>query len=160
MKKFLLAWFMSCFVSLTMAQEVASNVHLTFENIEMKGDIYDFAKVLKGQGYKVKQRDLNQLFFVFKGNVFGKPEEFKVSFSKKSKTVWRIMVQPHNFPIDALVDSLNANYGEPYESLDNSYKWMLSSGFIQLMVPDGYDPTMVFIDSSGAMAYKDEDNRN
>ncbi|MCR5181345.1 MAG: hypothetical protein K6C30_09085 [Bacteroidaceae bacterium] len=160
MKKFILTCFAALFVHLVFAQEAVPETHLTFEKIEIKGDIYDFAKSMNEQGYKVRQRDLNQLFFVFKGNVFGKSQQFKVSFSKKTKTVWRVMVQPHNMPIDELLDSLTTNYGAPYEALNNSYKWLLDSGFIQLMIPEGYDPTLVFIDSQGAATYKDEDNRN
>lgn len=160
MKKLFLT-FLFAFVALFLpAQDSVSVSHLLFENIEMKGDIYDFSKVLQKQGFKQQQRDLNQLFFVFKGTVLGHSEQFKVNFSKKTKTVWRIMVQPHNVPLDEIVDSLTARYGEPYEALAASYKWMLPTGFVQLMVPEGYDPTLVFIDGTGAVAFKDEDNRN
>jgi hypothetical protein len=160
MKKLLLTFLFALAAQFLPAQESAPDTHLLFEGVEMKGDIYDFSKILQKQGFKQQQRDLNQLFFVFKGNVLGHPEQFKVNFSKKTKTVWRILVQPHNVPLDELVDSLKARYGEPYEALVTSYKWMISTGFIQLMVPEGYDPTLVFIDGLGATAFKEEDNRN
>ena len=111
MKKLFLT-FLFAFVALFLpAQDSVSVSHLLFENIEMKGDIYDFSKVLQKQGFKQQQRDLNQLFFVFKGTVLGHSEQFKVNFSKKTKTVWRIMVQPHNVPLDEIVDSLTALSG-------------------------------------------------
>jgi hypothetical protein len=160
MKKLFLYLLFACAVQLLHAQETTTTQHLTFEGIEMKGDIYDFAKILQKEGFKQKQRDLNQLFFVFKGNVLGRPELFKVSFSKKTKTIWRIMTQPHNVPLDELVDSLTARYGEPYESIATSYKWMLPTGFIQMEAREGYDPNIVFIDAAGANAFKEENNRN
>ena len=160
MKKLFLTFLFALVALVVPAQETTPPQHLLFEGIEMKGDVYDFSKILQKQGYKQRQRDLNQLFFVFKGNVLGRSEQFRVNFSKKSKTVWRIMAQPHNVPVDELVDSLTARYGEPYESISTSYKWMLGGGFIQLMAPEGFDPTIVFIDAAGAAAFKDEDNRN
>ena len=160
MKKLFLTLSFALLAQFVPAQDTVAPDHLAFEGIEMQGDIYDFSKTLQKQGYKQRQRDLNQLFFIFKGNVLGHPEQFRVNFTKKTKTVWRIMAQPHNVPVDVLVDSLTARYGEPYEAVATSYKWMLPAGFIQLEAREGYDPNLVFIDGKGATAYKDEDNRN
>ena len=160
MKQLFLTFLFLLVVQVLPAQEVSSAEHLLFEGIEMKGDIYDFSKVLQKHGFKQKQRDLNQLFFVFKGDVLGRPEQFKVSFSKKSKTIWRIMVQPHNVPLDEIVDSLTARYGEPYEAIVTSYKWQLPSGCVLLDAHEGYDPNLVLIDAAGVSVFKDENNRN
>ena len=159
MKKLLLVLTLVLACQAVKAQDAPAQ-HLLFEGVEMKGDIYDFSKVLQKQGYNQKQRDLNQLFFVFKGNLLGHPELFRVNFSKKTKTVWRIMAQPHNVPLDELVDSLTARYGEPYEAISTSFKWQLPVGFILLEAHEGYDPNLVFMDAAGVAAFKDEDNRN
>ncbi|MBR1755828.1 MAG: hypothetical protein IJ754_03910 [Bacteroidaceae bacterium] len=159
MKKLLLVLTLVLACQAVKAQDAPAQ-HLLFEGVEMKGDIYDFSKVLQKQGYKQRQRDLNQLFFVFKGNLLGHPEQFRVNFSKKTKTVWRIMAQPHNVPLDELVDSLTARYGEPYEAISTSFKWQLPVGFILLEAHEGYDPNLVFMDAAGVAAFKDEDNRN
>ena len=159
MKKLLLLLMLVLGSQAVNAQDESAK-HLLFEGVEMKGDIYDFSKVLQKQGYKQRQRDLNQLFFVFKGNLLGHPEQFRVNFSKKTKTVWRIMAQPHNVPLDELVDSLTARYGEPYEAISTSFKWQLPVGFILLEAHEGYDPNLVFMDAAGVAAFKEEDNRN
>lgn len=159
MKKLLLVIMLALTTQVVTAQ-VASGQHLLFEGVEMKGDIYEFSKVLQRQGFKQRQRDLNQLFFIFKGNLLGHSEQIKVNFSKKTKTVWRIMAQPHNVPLDEIVDSLTARYGEPYEAISTSYKWQLPVGFILLEAHDGYDPNLVFMDAAGVAAFKDEDNRD
>jgi len=160
MKKVFLTFLCVFFSQLLCAQEAAPAEHLLFEGTEMKGDIYAFSKALQKLGYKQKQRDLNQHFFVFQGNVLGHSELFRVNFSKKTKTVWRIMAQPHNVPFDVLVDSLKARYGEPYEAYATSCKWQLPVGFILLEAHEGYDPNLVLMDAAGVTAYKEEDGRN
>ena len=160
MKKFFLTLLFAIVAQFVPAQAQEPVSHLLFEGVEMKGDIYEFSKVLQKQGFKQKQRDLNQLFFVFKGDLLGHPELIKVNFSKKTKTIWRIMAQPHNVPLDELVDSLTARYGEPYEAVGTSYKWQLPVGFILMEAREGYDPNIIFMDAAGVAAFKDEDNRN
>ncbi|MBR4533855.1 MAG: hypothetical protein IKO85_04850 [Bacteroidaceae bacterium] len=160
MKKLFLTFLMVLAAPFLMAQEPQAPEHLMFEGVPVQGDIYDFSKALQKQGYKQQQRDLNQLFFVFKGNLLGHPQQFRVNFTKKTKTVWRIMAQPHNVPLDELVDSLTSRYGEPYEAVGTSFKWQLPVGFIMLEQHEGYDPNIVFMDAVGVAAYRDEDNRN
>lgn len=160
MKKLFLAFMFVLAAQVVTAQGEAPTQHLMFEGVEMKGDIYEFSKVLQKHGYQQKQRDLNQLSFVFKGNFLGHSQQFRVNFSKKTKTVWRIMVQPHNVPLDEIVDSLTARYGEPYDAISTSFKWQLPVGYILLEAHEGYDPNIVFMDAAGVAAYKDEDNRN
>ena len=133
--------------------------HILFEGLEVKGDIYEFAKVLEHNGYKLVSRDNNVREYVFKGTVCGISQKFKVSFSKKSKTVYRIMLQPQNVPLDEYIAKLCERYGKEYDTISRGLQWMLPTGAVMLATPDGYDPTLVIMDALGVEKYKDEDNR-
>ena len=133
--------------------------HILFEGIEVKGDIYEFSKVLEHNGYKQVSRDLNMREFVFKGTVCGISQKFKVSFTKKSKTVYRIMLQPQNVPVDEYIAKLCERYGKEYDTITRGLQWTLPTGAVLLATPDGYDPTLVIMDAQGVEKYKDEDNR-
>lgn len=134
--------------------------HILFEGIEVKGDIYEFSKVLQHNGYKMISRDNNIREYVFKGTVCGISQKFKVSFSKKSKTVYRIMLQPQNVPLDEYVEKLCERYGNEYDTISRGLQWTLPTGAVMLATPEGYDPTLVIMDAAGVERFKDEDNRN
>ena len=134
--------------------------HILFEGIELKGDIYEFSKVLQRNGYKMVSRDNNAREYVFKGTVCGLSQKFKVSFSKKSKTVFRIMLQPQNVPLDEYIALLCERYGKDYDTISRGLQWTLPTGAVMLATPEGYDPTLVIMDAQGVERYKDEDNRN
>lgn len=133
--------------------------HILFEGLEMKGDIYTFAKTLQENGFRQVSRDNNQREWVFKGAVCGISQKFKVSFTKKSKTVFRIMLQPQNVPLDTYIKSLCERYGTEYETVARGLQWTLPTGAVMLATPDGYDPTLVIMDAQGVEHFKDEDNR-
>jgi hypothetical protein len=133
--------------------------HILFEGIEVKGDIYEFSKVLQHNGYKLLSRDNNQREFVFKGTVCGLSQKFKVSFTKKTKTVYRIMLQPQNVPLEEYVSKLCERYGPTYDTISRGLQWTLPTGAVMLATPDGYDPTLVIMDAQGVERFKDEDNR-
>jgi len=133
--------------------------HILFEGIEVKGDIFDFSKALQSKGYKLQRRDANARNYVFKGTVCGVSTQFQVSFTRHSKTVYRIMAQLKNIPLDVLLDTLNTRYGEPYDVTTRGYQWQVPAGGVMLGTPDGYDPTLVVMDAQGVAAFKEEDNR-
>ena len=139
------------------AQEPIS--HIRFEGIEVKGDIYEFSKTLQSHGYKLEKRESGTRAYVFKGNICGHSTLFQVSYSRRTRSVYRIMAQPKNVPLDALLDSLCVRYGEPYDSDNSRYMWQLESGAVMLSTPEGYDPTLVIMDAAGVAAFKDEDHR-
>jgi len=142
------------------ANDDAQPQHILFEGIEVKGDIYEFTRVLEHKGYKMVSRDNNLREYVFKGTVCGISQKFKVSFSKKSKTVYRIMLQPQNVPLDEYVVQLCERYGKEYDTISRGLQWTLPTGAVMLATPEGYDPTLVIMDALGVERYKDEDNRN
>ena len=140
-------------------QEETAPAHILFEGIELKGDIFEYSKEMQQHGYKLERRDNNARDYYFKGNVCGVSTRFKVSFTRHSKTVYRVMAQPKNLPLDVLLDTLNARYGEPADFTDQRYFWQLPTGAVMLSTPVGYDPTLVFMDAVGVAAFKDEDSR-
>ena len=142
------------------ANDDAQPQHILFEGIEVKGDIYEFTRVLEHKGYTMVSRDNNLREYVFKGTVCGISQKFKVSFSKKSKTVYRIMLQPQNVPLDEYVVQLCERYGKEYDTISRGLQWTLPTGAVMLATPEGYDPTLVIMDALGVERYKDEDNRN
>ena len=141
------------------AQETDQTAHIRFEGIEMKGDIYEFSKVLQSQGYKLEKRESGTRAFIFKGNICGHSTLFQVSYSRRTRTVYRIIAQPKNVALDALIDSLNVRYGQPYDTSNNRYMWQVDAGAVMLSTPEGYDPTLVIMDGAGVAAFKDEDHR-
>jgi len=141
----------------TQAQEPTA--HIRFEGIEVKGDIYEFSKTLQSRGYRLEKRESGTRAYVFKGNICGHSTLFQVSYSRRTRSVYRIMAQPKNIPLDALIDSLNVRYGEPYDTDNSRYMWQLEAGAVLLSTPEGYDPTLVIMDTAGVAAFKDEDHR-
>lgn len=133
--------------------------HILFEGVEVKGDIYEFSEMLQKRGYKLERRDNNVRNFVFKGNICGHPTQFMVSFTRHSKTVYRLMAQMKRVPLDVLVDSLTVRYGEPYDVTQKGYQWQSAAGAVMLATPEGYDPTLVVMDGAGVAAFKEEENR-
>ncbi len=148
---------------LAIAQDAASGAtavrrqHISFEGIPVKGDIYEFADALRQAGYKLQKRDGDTRSFVFKGTVFGTTQVFRVSYTKRTRTVYRILAQPHNMPSDVLLDSLRRHYGEPADAAGDRIQWQLPTGAVMLATPDGYNPTFVIMDAVGVAAYTDED---
>lgn len=130
--------------------------HILFEGVEMKGDIYDFSKALQKRGFKLEERDGNSRNYIFRGDVCGRPTQFMVSFTRKTKTVYRIMAQLKNAPITDILAALNAAYGEPFDINNRGYQWQVPGGGVMLGTPEGYDPTLVVMDAAGVAAYKEE----
>ena len=157
--KHLLSLLVLCMASLGVAAQETAPEHVLFEGIELKGDIFDYSKTMQQHGYKLERRDNNQRNYVFRGNVCGVSTQFQVSFTRHSKTVYRVMAQLKNIPLDVVLDSLNTRYGEPYDVTDQRYMWQLTAGAVMLSTPEGYDPTLVVMDGIGVMTFKDEDNR-
>lgn len=130
--------------------------HILFEGVEMRGDIYEFSEALQKAGFKLVRRDNNARNYVFKGDVLGRPTQFQVSFTKKSKAVYRIMAQLKNAQLNDLLNGLNQAYGEPFDVNTRGYQWQLPNGAVMLGTPEGYDPTLVIMDGDGVAAYKEE----
>ena len=140
------------------AADTATVTHVLFEGIEVKGDIYEFSNVLQKHGFKLEKRLGNDLSYIFKGTVCGHSSYVQVSYTKRTRTVWRVIVEPKHVSLNDYVDSLQVRYGEATDETERGYQWMLPTGAVMLFTPSGYDPKLVIMDGIGAEAYKDENN--
>ncbi len=169
MKKHLLLLLLLCPLSLC-AQEptaaaadtavalppAATTPHIQFEGIELKGDIYEFSKVLTKRRFKLVRRLSDTQQYAMHGNVAGNACDFLISYTQNTRTVYRIMARPKRVNVNAYLDSLKVRYGEPAVFEDETYKWMLPNGVVYFKTPENYDPTLVIIDAAGFAALKDE----
>ena len=133
--------------------------HILFEGIEVKGDIYEFSDILQKRGFALKKRLGNELQFIFQGSVCGHNSYVQVSYTKHSRTVYRVLVQPKHISQNDYLDSLRVRYGEESDITERGYQWMLPTGAVMFFTPDGYDPTLVVMDATGVAAFKEENER-
>ena len=171
MKKTLFAIAMACFAWSLQAQEPTTTTapdttsapafteHILFEGIEVKGDIYDFSAVMQKRGFTLAKRVGNESMYIFKGTVCGQPCYLQASYTKHTRTVYRILVQPKHVDLNVYLDSLRARYGETYDETERGYQWQLPNGGVMFITPEGYDPTLVVMDALGVAAYKEENDR-
>lgn len=130
--------------------------HILLEGYALRGDIYQFSDTLRRHGFHLEKRLRDVDAFLFRGTIAGTSCYFQVSYTPTSRTVYRIMAQPRNISINDYVDSLSTRYGEVFDSKPGSYQWMLPSGAVMLMTPDGGDPTLVIVDAQGYATFKEE----
>ncbi len=133
--------------------------HILFEGVEVKGDIYEFSEALQKRGFTLKKRFGNEQQFIFQGAVCGHSSYVQVSYTKHTRTVFRVLVQPKHISQTDYLDSLQVRYGEVFDTTERGYQWMLPAGAVMFFTPDGYDPTLVIMDAEGVAAYKDENER-
>ncbi|MCR4994617.1 MAG: hypothetical protein K6A32_04440 [Bacteroidales bacterium] len=133
--------------------------HILFEGIEVKGDIYEFSEVMQKNGYKLKKRLGNEQQFIFQGPVCGHNSYIQASYTKHTRTVFRVLVQPKHVSQNDYLDSLKVRYGEVFDETERGYQWMTPAGAVMFFTPDGYDPTLVIMDGEGVAAYKEEEDR-
>ena len=160
MKTLLLSLLMLLSANTLCAQKDSTAVtHILFEGIEVKGDIYEFSQVLQKRGFTLKKRLGDEQQFIFQGPVCGHSSYVQVSYSKHSRTVYRVMVQPKHVSQNDYLDSLQVRYGEIYDETERGYQWMLPTGAVMFFTPEGYDPTLVIMDAEGVAAFKEENAR-
>ena len=136
--------------------DTAAVAHVLFEGIEVKGDIYEFSAVMQKHGFTLEKRLGNELSYIFKGAVCGHNSYIQVSYTKRTRTVYRVMVQPKHVSLNDYLDSLQVRYGEISDETERGYQWILPTGAAMLFTRDGYDPTLVVMDAQGVEAYKEE----
>ncbi len=138
---------------------VATTEHILFEGLEVKGDIYDFSAAIQKRGFTLSKRLGNENAYIFKGTVCGQSCYVQASYTKHSRTVYRLMVQPKHVDLNSYLDSLRVRYGQVFDETERGYQWMLPNGAVMFFTPEGYDPTLVVMDAIGVAAYKEEDDR-
>ena len=138
------------------AQETKATPHVTFSGIEVKGDIFEFADSLKQHGFSLQKRIGRDWMYIFKGNVYGANCYFQVSYTKNTRSVYRIIAETNRIDVASYIETLVGIYGPNYQVNPNSYQWMVPGGAVMLMVPEGRDPKLVIVDEQGYMLFKDE----
>ncbi len=133
--------------------------HILFEGLEVKGDIYEFSAAIQKRGFTLSKRLGNENAYIFKGTVCGQSCYVQASYTKHTRTVYRIMAQPKHVDLNSYLDSLRVRYGEVYDETERGYQWMLPGGAVMFFTPEGYDPTLVVMDAIGVAAYKEENDR-
>ena len=133
---------------------VAKAQHLDFMGYPMGVCITDFAKNVR-QRYSLERRVGGDDYYIFKGPIYGHNLFFKADYSHKSRTVYRVTVTPQHIDLNAFVDSITVHHGTA-EEVKGGYKWQKPEGSIFLYTPEGYDPTLIFLDAEAAKTCLEE----
>lgn len=125
----------------------ATPQHLLFQGIPIGGNIDTFTENLKPR-YKLKKKVGGDHYFIYEGPVFGCNTYLQASFSRKSRTVYKVVITPKNINQMAWVDSLSVHYGEPVDT-DRGLLWQRPEGMVLFYAPEGYDCALFFLDQEG-----------
>ena len=128
--------------------------HLDFMGHPIEGNITDFTAAIRQQ-YPLQKKVGGDRYYIYQGNVFGNNCYLKAEYTRKSKTVYKITVEPKQIDQNALIDSLVANYGEALE-VQGGYRWNRPGGTVFLYTPQGYDPILMYFDEQGVAAFREE----
>ena len=143
--------------TLSSTQDDEEAGHIKFIGVEVKGDIYEFSKILTKNGCKVTKRMGDSDQYAMRGTVYGADNcDFLVSYTRNTLTVFRIMARQKHIDVNDYLHKLELIYGSYTDLADDTYKWVLPTGMVMFKVPEGYDPTLLIIDALGFAAYQDE----
>lgn len=145
------------FFSLLLVVGCISAQHLDFMGYEMGINIDDFTKQMR-QRFPLQKKVGGERYFIYNGTIYGHNVYFKADFTRKSRLVYRVTVTPKHIDQNALVDSLVVHYGEG-EEMQGGYRWVQPGGFVFLYMPEGYDPTLIYLDAQAAAVLKQEDKK-
>ncbi len=154
MRRLLQTLLLLCVALTGRAQEDSVATHLEFMGIPIEGNITDFTQTMRPK-YKLQKKVSDENYYIYRGPFMGHEVYLKTEYTRKSRTVFRVTVTPKNIDQTALADSMIANYGTPYE-IQGGYRWNSPEGDILLLLPQGYDPIVMYIDTQGLSALKEE----
>jgi len=127
---------------------------MEFMGIPIQGDINTFTDSMKPR-YKLSKRVPDQQMFIYKGSVYGYNVYLQASYSRKSRTVYKVVVQPKNINEDAWLDSLVTHHGD-YTPTEYGPLWDKPEGKILLYKLEGYDPVLMYMDKEGLTKFTEE----
>ncbi len=136
------------------AQEEGPAAHLDFFGVPIEGNITEFTKNMQPR-YKLQKKVGDDGYYIYRGPVCGHELMMKADYTRKSRTVYRVTVEAKALDVNAFRDSLAVRYGEPAETA-NGCQWTREGGMIFLNTPQGYDPTLVYLDQAGVIALREE----
>lgn len=156
MKKTITACLMAMLPMAMSAQttEETASKHLDFLGVSIEGNIDDFTKRMQPK-FKLKKRVGGENYYIFEGPMFGYDVYAQVNYTRKSRTVYRVMVTPQNINTIAWQDSLVARYGQPLETPQGQL-FQMPGGKILYYTPQGYDSAMIYLDSAGNGVFVEE----
>ena len=150
MKKLIAAAILSATALIANAQEE----HLKFQGVPIEGNINQFTDNMQPR-YKLKKKQGGEQRYIYEGPVYGYNCYLEASYSRKSRTVYKVMVTPKSINQSAWLDSLSTHYGEPIET-DRGLLWAPDGGKILFYTPEGYDPVLIYLDSQGLQRFSEE----
>lgn len=138
------------------AQQAGSQqpTHLSFLDVEISGNIKDFAERMKAH-YRLTKRLRDNYCYIFEGTLFGYSVPIQAYYTPRSQTTYKLMVSPKAVDENAWTDSLTARYGQPIDS-ERGLLWERPGGIILYYRPEGYNPVLLWLDGEGQAAYSKE----
>lgn len=128
--------------------------HLCFQDIPIAGSIDEFTELMKPR-YQLKKKIGGDQYFIFYGSLFGYDTYLQVSYTRKSRTVYKVMATPKSINQQAWIDSLTALYGDPIYT-DRGWVWQRPEGMIVYYTPEGYDSALIYLDYAGQEVFRKE----
>lgn len=128
--------------------------HLDFLGVSIQGSIDDFIERMQPR-FRVKKKVAGENQVIFEGPMFGYHVYAQASYTRKTRTVYRVLVTPKNINEVAWQDSINANYGE-YVDTPQGQLYQPGGGMILYYAPEGYDSALIYLDYAGNEAFKEE----
>ena len=130
--------------------------HMDFNGVELCGHVRDFTKKLEQDGFKLKEKRLDDGFYIFQGKFCGQTTYVNIHFTPKSKTVYQARVTPRSIDEVAFMDSVIATYGKEYEPTGEGARWIKENGGVFYIKKDSYDPFVIIMDAEGLQTLKKE----
>lgn len=128
--------------------------HLDFMGVPIGGSIDEFNDRIQPR-FRLKKRVAGENQYIYEGPMFGYNTYIQVNFTRKSRTVYRVLVTPKGINQMAWEDSLHVRYGEP-ENTRQGQLWQRPEGMILYYTPEGYDSALIYLDALGNNAFKEE----
>lgn len=128
--------------------------HLDFMGVSMEGNIDDFTQRMQPR-FRFKKRVRGENQVIFEGSMFGYNVFARASYTRKTRTVYRMLITPKNINQIAWVDSLTARYGMPVETRQGLL-FQRPGGMILYYTPEGYDTALIYLDAKGNEAFTEE----
>ncbi len=154
MKKTLTIIMLLCLWIGARAQQDSLAQHILFFGIPMEGNITQFTQNMQPR-YKLQKKKGDEWYYIYKGPVCGHEMYLRADYSRKSRTVYKVTVTPQFIDANALLDSMTVRYGEPMDA-GSCYRWSFPVGEVLLTKPEGYDPVLIYLDSEGVAAFRNE----
>ena len=128
--------------------------HLTFMGIPIEGSIDSFKDSMEPK-YKLKRKVGSENYFLFEGPMFGHNVYIQAYYSRKTRTPYRVVVSPKHLSLEVWQDSLISTFGDPVRT-EQGLLWQRPEGMILHYTPEGYDTALIFLDSKGNEAFREE----